>query len=61
MDNKTLFREVFSNFQSDYPGLELRGYLVYYKGECKFTTEGYNLCYNLLRLTKLLEAAGEPD
>ena len=61
MDDKQLFLEVFSNFQSNYSGLELLGYLVYYKGECKFSIEGYSLCYNLLRLTKLLEAAGELD
>ena len=59
MTDKQLFNEVFSNFQEKYRGLEMVGTLVYYKGEVRFNTDGYNLCYNLLRLTKMLEAAGE--
>ena len=58
-DDKQLFIEVFKNFQENYYGLEMRGTLVYYKGEAQFNTDGYNLCYNLLRLTKMLEEAGE--
>ena len=37
----------------------MSGTLVYYKGECIFNTDGYNLEYNLLRLTKLLDDEGE--
>ena len=59
MNDKQLFVEVFKNFQEHYYGLEMRGTLVYYKGECKFNIDGYNLCYNLLRLTKMIEEAGE--
>lgn len=59
MNEKQLFIEVFNNFQEKYRGLEMVGTLVYYKGEARFNTDGYNLCYNLLRLTKMLEIAGE--
>lgn len=59
MDEKRLFVEVFKNFQEHYSGLEMRGTLVYYRGECMFNIDGYNLCYNLLRLTKMIEEAGE--
>ena len=59
MNDKQLFIEVFKNFQENYYGLEMNGTLVYYKGEVQFNTDGYNLCYNLLRLTKMLEEAGE--
>ena len=59
MNDDQLFIEVFKNFQEHYYGLDMRGTLVYYKGECKFNIEGYNLCYNPLRLTKMLEEAGE--
>lgn len=61
MDDKTLFNEVFKNFQSKYKGLNMVGTLVYYNGECVFNTDGFNLCYNLLRLTKLMKDAGELD
>ena len=46
-------------FATKYYGLRLSGTLVYYKGECIFNTDGYNLEYNLLRLTKLLDEEGE--
>lgn len=59
MTDKQLFIEVFKNFQEHYYGLEMKGTLVYYHGECMFNIDGYNLCYNLLRLTKMLEEAGE--
>lgn len=59
MTDKQLFNEVFSNFQEKYRGLEMVGTLVYYKGEVRFNTDGYNLCYNLLHLTRTLEEGGE--
>ena len=59
MNDKQLFIEVFKNFQERYYGLDMRGTLVYYRGELMFNIDGYNLCYNLLRLTKMLEEAGE--
>lgn len=59
MEEKRLFVEVFKNFQEHYSGLEMRGTIVYYKGETMFNIDGYNLCYNLLRLTKMIEDAGE--
>lgn len=59
MADKELFNEVFNNFSNTYKGLKMVGTLVYYKGECMFNIDGYNLCYNLLRLTKMLDDAGE--
>lgn len=59
MNDYQLFMQVFKNFQEHYRGLDMRGTLVYYKGECMFNIDGYNLCYNLLRLTKMLEEGGE--
>jgi len=59
MTDKELFYEVFENFSNTYKGLKMVGTLVYYKGECMFNIDGYNLCYNLLRLTKMLDDAGE--
>jgi hypothetical protein len=58
MNDRELFIEVFNNFQERYQGLEMKGGLVYYNGECKFNIDGYNLCYNLLRLTEMLNNAG---
>lgn len=54
-----LFNEVFNNFASRYKGLGMSGTIVTYKGEEMFNIDGYNLLYNLLRLTKMLEDAGE--
>ena len=59
MSDKQLFIEVFKNFQGNYYGLEMRGTIVYYNGEARFNIDGFNLCYNLLRLTKMLDEAGE--
>ena len=59
MNDKELFNAVFDNFSAKHPGLRLSGSLVYYKGECVFNTDGFNLEYNLLRLTQLLDDAGE--
>ena len=59
MTDKELFNAVFDNFRAQYKGLSKVGTLIYYKGECMFNTDGYNLCYNLLRLTRVLEEGGE--
>jgi hypothetical protein len=58
MNDRELFIEVFNNFQQRYQGLEMKGGLVYYNDECKFNIDGFNLCYNLLRLTEMLNNAG---
>ena len=59
MNDRELFNAVFDNFAATHHGLRMSGTLVYYKGECVFNTDGYNLEYNLLRLTKLLDDEGE--
>ena len=59
MNDKELFNAVFDNFAAKHRRLSMSGTLVYYKGECIFNTDGYNLEYNLLRLTKLLDDEGE--
>ena len=58
MNDKELFTEVFNRLAEQYPGLELDGTLVCYNGQCRFNIDGYNLCYNLLSLTRLIEEAG---
>jgi len=55
MTERELFYAVFRNFQADYCGLDMKGTLVYYKGECKFNTDGFNLRHNLKMLCKTLE------
>lgn len=52
---KGIFANVIGCFQGKYSGLEYRGTLVYYNGEARFDTEGYNLLYNLTRLCELLK------
>ena len=59
MNDRELFNAVFDNFAAKHRRLSMPGTLVYYKGECIFNTDGYNLEYNLLRLTKLLDDEGE--
>lgn len=58
MTDKELFKAVFQNFQKTYSNLEMEGTLVSYRGEVKFNTDGFNLAYNLHRLTNLLAEAG---
>ena len=55
MSERELFEAVFGSFQAKYSGLEYKGTLVYYKGEIRFNTDGYNLLYNLTRLCGLLK------
>jgi hypothetical protein len=54
---REIFRINLEFFQGAYPkrNIELNGSLVYIDGECKFNIEGYNLLYNLQRLTKCLQ------
>ena len=59
MTDRELFMMVFDNFTSKYKRLSLLGTIVCYNGKEEFNISGYNLCYNLLRLTKLLERNGE--
>jgi len=59
MNDKELFNEVFDRFAIRHPGLRLSGTLVYWRNECKFNIDGFNLEYNLLRLCQLLDDAGE--
>lgn len=59
MNDKELFITVFNRLAEQYRGLKLSGTLVYYNGTCRFNIDGFNLCYNLLRLTRVIEEAGE--
>lgn len=58
MDTRTIFYEVFNHLQSKYGGFELQGTIVYFNGEAMFNTDGFNLEYNLYRLTKILKDNG---
>ena len=59
MNDKQLFNEVFDRLnKSCWNRLNMKGTMVCWEGEIKFNTDGYNLGYNLLRLTKLLEEKG---
>ena len=58
MTDQALFEEVFSRITGK-NGVTMEGPLVCYKGDPKFNTDGYNLAYNLHRLTNLLEEIGE--
>lgn len=58
MTDKELFKEVFDRIAGKRNILTMSGTLVCYKDEPKFNTDGYNLGYNLLRLTKLLDDIG---
>lgn len=59
MTDKELFKEVFDRIAGRNTNLKMSGTLVYYKGQPKFNTDGFNLAYNLHRLTNLLEDIGE--
>lgn len=54
---REIFRINLEFFQGAYPkrNIRMEGSLVYIDGECKFNIEGYNLLYNMQRLTKCLE------
>jgi hypothetical protein len=57
MSDREFFNEVFDRIAGH--NLTMSGTLVCYKGEPKFNIDGYNLAYNLHRLTNLLEDIGE--
>ena len=59
MTDKELFIEVFNRFQARHRNLSLSGTLVYYNRTARFNIDGFNLEYNLLRLTQLLDDEGE--
>ena len=59
MTDRELFNEVFNNLSVRYKRLSMTGTIVCYGGREIFNTDGYNLEYNLLRLTKLLDDKGE--
>ena len=59
MTDKELFKEVFNRIAGRNSQLSMSGSLVCYKGQPKFNTDGFNLAYNLHRLTNLLEDIGE--
>lgn len=59
MTDKELFKEVFDRIAGRNTQVTMSGTLVYYKGEPKFNTDGFNLAYNLHRLTNLLDEIGE--
>ena len=57
MTDFELFKKVFDRIAGR--TLTMEGPLVCYDGDPKFNTDGYNLAYNLHRLTNLLEEIGE--
>jgi len=59
MTDKELFKEVFDRIAGRNTQVTMSGTLVCYKGEPKFNIDGFNLAYNLHRLTNLLEEIGE--
>ena len=59
MTDKELFKEVFDRIASKNSQVSMSGSLVCYKGQPKFNIDGFNLAYNLHRLTNLLEDIGE--
>jgi len=59
MDDNELFEMTFMNLSSRYRRLTKTGTIVYYDGKPEFNTDGFNLAYNLLRTTMLLDEHGE--
>ena len=59
MTDRELFNEVFNNLSARYKRLSMTGTIVCYDGREMFNTDGYNLGYNLDRLTDLLDDMGE--
>ena len=54
MTDRELFNEVFNNLSVRYKRLSMTGTIVCYDGREMFNTDGYNLGYNLYRLTNIL-------
>lgn len=59
MTDKELFKEVFDRIAGHNRNITMSGTLVCYRGEPKFNIDGFNLAYNLYRLTNLLNDIGE--
>ena len=59
MTDAEMFQEVFNYLAGKYTNLSMKGTLVYYGNECIMNTDGYNLAYNLYRLTDALKENGE--
>lgn len=59
MTDKELFNEVFENLSARNSRISMSGTIVCCDGRLMFNTDGYNLGYNLFRLTKLLNEIGE--
>lgn len=59
MEDRELFMEVFNNLRSSYRRLGICGTIVSYDDEDQFNIDGYNLAYNLYRLTRTLANHGE--
>ena len=54
MTDKELFKEVFDRIAGKNSQVSMSGSLVCYKGQPKFNIDGFNLAYNLYRLTSKL-------
>ena len=59
MTDRELFNEVFNNLSARYKRLSMTGTIVCYDGREMFNTDGYNLGYNLYRLTNILNNMAE--
>jgi len=57
MNDKELFRALVKRFNEQYPkrNINICGTLVYVDGECVFNTDGFNLLYNVTRLSACLK------
>lgn len=57
MEERQIFQEVFDYFSTKYPAqqLHMRGLCVECRGEIIFNTDGYNLLFNLKRLTDAIK------
>lgn len=59
MTDKELFIEVFNRVTGRNKSFKMLGTIVYFNDVPQFNTDGYNLAYNLHRLTNLLDDIGE--
>lgn len=59
MNEKQIFDIVFAKLQKKHRRISMQGTLVCYDGRVVFNTDGYDLGYNLYRLTKMLNEQGE--
>ena len=59
MNDTELFKTVFDRIVNKNSSIKMSGSLVCLRGVPRFNTAGFNLAYNLHRLTNLLEETGE--